>query len=139
VADASKSLSSLFHFNFDKIMIDAPCSGFGVISRHPDGKWNRREADIDRLVLLQKGILGEAASILRSGGKMLYVTCTISKEENEEVVKDCLKRHRDMSLVNMKENVPEWCLDLIDDLGFLRTFPHVHHMDGFFAALFRKR
>ena len=139
VADASTSLSSLFHFNFDKIMIDAPCSGFGVISRHPDGKWNRSEADIDRLARLQKGIIGEAASVLRSGGKMLYVTCTISKEENEEVVQDCLNRHRDVSLVNMKDHVPEWCLDLIDDLGFLRTFPHVHHMNGFFAALFVKR
>jgi 16S rRNA (cytosine967-C5)-methyltransferase len=120
-------------------MIDAPCSGFGVISRHPDGKWNRREVDIDRLALLQKGMLGEAASILRSAGKMLYVTCTISKEENEEVVEDCLVRHRDVSLVNMKDHVPKWCLDLIDDMGFLRTFPHVHHMDGFFAALFAKK
>ncbi len=139
VADASKSLSSLFRFNFDKIMVDAPCSGFGVISRHPDGKWNRIEADIDRLALLQKAILNEAASILRSGGKMLYVTCTISRQENEEVVQDCLKRQRDVSLVNMKEHVPEWCMHLIDDLGFLRTFPHVHHMGGFFAALFTKR
>ena len=70
---------------------------------------------------------------------MLYVTCTISKQENEEVVQDCLKRQRDVSLVNIKEHVPEWCLGLVDDLGFLRTFPHVHHMDGFFAALFTKR
>ena len=139
MADASTSLSSLFRFNFDKIMVDAPCSGFGVISRHPDGKWNRSETDIDRLALLQKDILSEAASILRSGGKMLYVTCTISRQENEGVVQDCLKRHRDVSLVNMKEHVPEWCLHLIDDLGFMRTFPHVHHMDGFFAALFVKR
>ncbi len=139
VADASRSLSSLFHFKFDKIMIDAPCSGFGVISRHPDGKWNRSEEDMDRLALLQKSMLDEAASILRSGGKMLYVTCTISKEENEEVVKGCLERNRDMSLADMKDHVPEWCLDLIDDQGFLRTFPHVHNMDGFFAALFTKR
>ena len=71
--------------------------------------------------------------------KRSLVGCTISKEENEEVVKDCLERHRDVSLVNMKDHVPEWCLDLIDDVGFLRTFPHVHHMDGFFAALFTKR
>jgi 16S rRNA (cytosine967-C5)-methyltransferase len=139
VADASTSLTSLFRGNFDKIMVDAPCSGFGVISRHPDGKWNRSEADINRLALLQKGILSGAASLLRSGGKMLYVTCTISKEENEEVVQDCLSRHRDVSLVNMKDHVPEWGLELIDDLGYLRTFPHVHHMDGFFAALFTKK
>jgi 16S rRNA (cytosine967-C5)-methyltransferase len=139
VADASRSLSSLFRFKFDKIIIDAPCSGFGVISRHPDGKWNRSEEDIQRLALLQKGILDKAASVLRSGGKMLYVTCTISEEENEGVVKDCLDRHRDVSIVNMKDHAPAWSLDLIDDQGFLRTFPHIHHTDGFFAALFTKK
>lgn len=138
VADASSGLSSLFRGKFNKIMIDAPCSGWGVISRHPDGKWNRDEEDIKRLVLLQKTLLSEAASILRSEGRMLYVTCTLLKDENEEVVKDCLERHREMSLLDMKAHVPEWCLGLINDQGFLRTFPHLHHMDGFFAALFIK-
>ena len=139
VADASRCLSSLIRFRFDKIMIDAPCSGWGVISRHPDGKWNRNEEDIDRLARLQGSMLDEAAYVLRSGGRLLYVTCTISKEENEVVVKDCLARHRDMSLLDIKDHVQEWCLELIDDQGFLRTFPHIHHMDGFFAALFTKK
>jgi 16S rRNA (cytosine967-C5)-methyltransferase len=139
VADASRSLASLFRFKFDKIMIDAPCSGLGVISRHPDGKWSRNGEDIGRLALLQKTLMDEAGSILRSGGKMLYVTCTISKEENEGVVNSCLKSNRDILLEDIKDHVPEWGLDLIDEQGFLRTFPHIHHMDGFFAALFTKR
>lgn len=139
VGDASRELSSLCRIKFHKIMIDAPCSGLGVISRHPDGKWNRNEKDILRLAQLQKTIISQAASVLRHGGRMLYVTCTISREENEEVVNHCLKSHGDISLENMKDHVPQWGQDLIDNEGFLRTYPHVHHMDGFFAALFSKR
>ncbi len=137
-ADASGSLSSLFPFGFDKIMVDAPCSGLGVISRHPDGKWNREEGDIRRLALLQKGILNEALSLLRNRGKLLYVTCTISREENEDVVNSSLAKNRDISLENIRDHVPEWGLDLVDDQGFLKTFPHIHNMDGFFSALFTK-
>ena len=138
-ADATRSLSHLLRYQFDKIMVDAPCSGLGVISRHPDGKWNRNEEDVQRLAQLQKTLVHAAASVLRSGGKMLYVTCTISKEENEGVVESCLESNRDIVLENIKHHVPEWGLELIDQSGFLRTFPHVHHMDGFFAALFTKR
>jgi 16S rRNA (cytosine967-C5)-methyltransferase len=138
VADASKSLSSTFSFKFDKVMVDAPCSGLGIISRHPDIKWNRDEKDIIRLSFLQKTIMNETASVINKGGRILFVTCTISKEENEEIVKDFLNRNSDMSLENLKKHVPDWGLDLIDNQGFFRTFPHIHHMDGFFAALFRK-
>ena len=139
VADASRSLSSLFRSRFDRIMVDAPCSGLGVISRRPDGKWNRDETDILRLALLQKSIMNEAASILQSGGRMLYVTCTISREENEGVVENCLEGNRDLILENMKDHVPEWGLDLVDNQGFFKTYPHIHHMDGFFGALFTKK
>jgi len=110
-----------------------------VISRHPDGKWNREEGDIRRLALLQKGILNEALSLLRNRGKLLYVTCTISKEENEDVVNSCLAKNRDIFLENIRDHVPEWGLDLVDDQGFLKTFPHIHNMDGFFGALFTKK
>ena len=70
---------------------------------------------------------------------MLYVTCTISQQENEDVVRGFLDENRGMVPVNLKDRVPDWGFDLIDDQGFLRTLPHVHGMDGFFAALFRKR
>ena len=138
-ADASGSLSSLVRIKFDKIMVDAPCSGLGVLSRHPDGKWNRNEGDIKRLALLQKAIINEAVSVLKSGGKMLYVTCTISKKENEGVVNSCLAGNQDILLKNIKDHVPGWGKNLIDDQGFFKTFPHIHHMDGFFAALFQKK
>ena len=139
VADAGNQLSSLFSCLFDKIFIDAPCSGLGTISKHPDGKWTRDPDDIIRLSRLQRNILNEAVPLLRSGGKILYVTCAISREENEEVVYYFLKNNRTMVQENLKEHIPQWGIDLIDDQGFLRTFPHIHRTDGFFGALFSKR
>ncbi len=138
VADASKPFSATFRGKFDKVVVDAPCSGLGVISRHPDGKWNRDEEDILRLSFLQKSIMNESARMIGEGGKLLFITCTISKEENEGVVKDFLDANVDMSLESMKRHAPYWALDLIDHQGFFKTFPHIHHMDGFFAALFSK-
>ena len=138
VADASSSLSSLLRRKFKRAVVDAPCSGLGVISRHPDSKWNRDENDIGRLANLQRMIMDEAASVIQRGGNILYVTCTISKDENEDVVKHFLYRNKDIFLENLKEHIPEWGLNLIDGQGFYRTFPSIHNMDGFFAALFTK-
>ena len=133
-ADVSVSISSQLRLKFDGILVDAPCSGLGVLSRHPDGKWNRTEKDIKRLAMVQGDILNETATLLKSGGKMLYVTCTISKEENEEVVQRCLSKNRRLRLENIKDHAPEWGQALIDKDGFLRTFPHEHQMDGFFCG-----
>ncbi|MBN1831043.1 MAG: 16S rRNA (cytosine(967)-C(5))-methyltransferase RsmB [Deltaproteobacteria bacterium] len=138
VADASESLSGLLHAEFDRILLDAPCSGWGVVSRHPDGKWSRNNRDIDRLSQIQGRMLDEAVPLLRSGGRLLYVTCTLLKEENEGVVNAALERHQDLLLLNLRDHAPEWCRDLVDEQGFFRTFPHIHNMDGFFAALFTK-
>ncbi len=139
VADAGKHLSWLKYRSFDKILVDGPCSGLGVLSRHPDGKWSRDENDIKRLSILQKSIMREAVPVLKKGGKLLYVTCTLSKEENEGVVNGFLKSNKGMCLVNLNEDTPEGVSTFIDDQGFFRTLPHVHGMDGFFAALFYKQ
>jgi len=137
--DAARSLPSLFKDPFGRIMVDAPCSGLGVISRRPDIKWNKSQEDLTRLAGLQQDILVGAASLLRKGGRMLYVTCTLSREENEGVVEALLDEREDLSLLDLREHAPAWCRGLIDDQGFLRTFPHRHQMDGFFAALFRRK
>ncbi len=139
VADARYNLSFLVSRPFGKILVDGPCSGLGILSRHPDGKWSRGESDIARLSLLQTEILNGAVPLLIKGGKLLYVTCTISREENEDVVNEFLRRNSKMVLENLKDYVPDWSLEFIDDQGFFKTYPHVHGMDGFFAALFEKR
>lgn len=135
-ADASNNLCRLFRTRyFKKILLDVPCSGLGTISRHPDIKWRKKEKDIGRLSLLQRKLLEEATSLLDVNGLLLYVTCTISNEENEELIKNFLKTHTDFSLVDLSKIVPEWCSKYIDSEGFFRTYPHIHGMEGFFGAL----
>jgi 16S rRNA (cytosine967-C5)-methyltransferase len=138
VGDARRGRSSTTGRSFDKIFIDGPCSGLGTISRHPDGKWARTEEDIRTLSRLQKSILDEAVSLLREGGRIFYATCTISKNENEDVVEYFLSENQEMKLEDLREHVPQWGLDLIDGQGFLKTLPHLQGMDGFFGALFTK-
>ena len=139
VADAVGRVSSLIRRRFDRIIVDPPCSALGTISRHPDGKWTRDECDVNRLALLQGKILDQALPLLRSGGRMLYTTCTISREENEAVIEGFLKRNKGTALVDLTQHVPAWGGDLIDENGIFRAFPHVHGMDGFFGALLEKK
>ncbi|MCG6879232.1 MAG: 16S rRNA (cytosine(967)-C(5))-methyltransferase RsmB [Deltaproteobacteria bacterium] len=136
-ADATASLScfrSLFH----KSMVDGPCSGLGVISKHPDTKLTKKEDDIQRLAMIQKSILFRSCEKLASGGEMLYVTCTISEEENEGVVESILRKNNTIILQDLRQRIPAWGLELVNNNGFFKTFPHIHGMEGFFAALFRK-
>jgi 16S rRNA (cytosine967-C5)-methyltransferase len=139
MANAEKKLSNLFKDSFEGIMVDPPCSALGTLSRHPDAKWIKDEAAVNRLADAQKNILDNVVPLIRKGGRMLYITCTISKVENEDVAKNLLAEHRDMDLVNLKDHAPEWGRDLVDHQGFLKTLPHIHSMDGFFAGLFVKK
>jgi 16S rRNA (cytosine967-C5)-methyltransferase len=139
VADAAGPLSALIRSSFDRILVDGPCSGLGVISRHPDIKITKGKDDIQRLALLQRAILNQAIHLLKPGGRLLYTTCTISREENEDVVEAFLRENRGIVQEDLRKVVPGWAADLIDDNGFFRTFPHVHGMEGFFGALFRKK
>ena len=70
---------------------------------------------------------------------MLYVTCTLSKDENEDVVQDILAENQGMTAMNLKHHVPPWGIDLIDEQGYLKTLPHIHGMEGFFGALLSKK
>jgi 16S rRNA (cytosine967-C5)-methyltransferase len=138
-ADAVTALPFGRDCGFDRIMVDAPCSALGTISRHPDAKWSRKAEDIERLAGIQAAILSGACPLLKKGGKLLYATCTISREENEMVVHGFLERHPGMEVVDLRRVVPDWGKGLINEEGFLKTFPHVHDMDGFFGALFVKK
>ena len=138
IADATRPLHRLLKRPFQKVLVDAPCSGLGVISRHPDIKLVKTGKDIERLADLQQSLLNRAVEILEPEGKLLYVTCTVSKEENENNVERFLRRNSTMALVDLRKCAPGWALDLVDGNGFFRTLPHIHGMEGFFGALFRK-
>ena len=138
-ADATAGMERLFAARFRSILLDSPCSGLGVISKHPDIKWRREESHIRELAELQYRILSNSIRLLERGGALLYVTCTISREENEKVVEGLLKEHSKIRLKDLKQIAPEWAKDLVDDHGFFRTFPNLHGLDGFFAAMFINR
>ena len=123
--------------DFDRILLDAPCSGLGVIRRNPEAKWRLLSGDITRLASVQKTILKNAAVRLKPGGTLLYSTCSTSEEENELVVEDFLLHHPEFVLENLNNLFPAWS-ELIAFYGMFRVWPHRHGMDGFFAARIRR-
>ncbi len=122
---------------FDRILLDAPCSGLGVIRRNPEAKWRLFSGDVTRLAAVQKTLLKNAANKLKPGGTLLYSTCSTSEAENELVVEDFLLHHPGFVLENMKELFPAWS-ELIAFYGMFRVWPHRHGMDGFFAARIKR-
>ncbi len=121
----------------DVVLLDAPCSGWGVLRRKPDLRWRRKPADARELAGLQRQLLAAAATLLKPGGKLLYSTCTILPEENEHRVGEFLDAHAEFACqpVQSTEISPAF----ISEAGFIRTWPHRHDMDGSFAALLTKQ
>lgn len=123
---------------FDRVLLDAPCSGLGVIRRNPEAKWRLTPEDITRLAATQKVMLKNAIRMLRPGGVLLYSTCSTTLEENEDVVGDFLSRHPHYVLENLNEQFPDY-RELFTEEGMFRAWPHRHGMDGFFSARIRKK
>lgn len=119
----------------DLVLVDAPCTGLGTLSKKPDIKWRRSIEDIRQMSALQYNILHHAASLVKSGGTIVYSTCTIEPEENEDVVRRFLEQHSEFELVPAENFLPE----SVTEHGFLRTYPHRHRSDGAFAARLRRR
>jgi 16S rRNA (cytosine967-C5)-methyltransferase len=122
----------------DYCIIDAPCSGLGIIRRRPEIKWNRIEKDIEELKNIQWEILNNAKDYLKIGGIMVYSTCTISKGENENMVEKFLLENKEFQLVDFydkfdsKENISN------SREGHIQLFPHIHNTDGFFISKLKK-
>jgi 16S rRNA (cytosine967-C5)-methyltransferase len=119
---------------FDGILIDAPCSGLGVIRRNPDIRWNRKPADLLRYQPTQLSLLTSAAKLLTPGGILVYATCSTEPEENDQVIDKFLAHNHAFQVVNCKDALPEAASILVDPTGFFKTLPGQHDMDGFFAA-----
>jgi len=115
----------------DKILIDAPCTGTGVMGRKPDIRWRRKPEDISDMATLQMKLLKHMSQYLNDGGTLVYGTCSMEPEENWNVVEQFLKLNADFKLMTQPSQViPDW----INEMGCLSTFPHVHGVDGLFAA-----
>jgi len=118
-ADATQHIP---HGPFDAILADVPCSGLGVLRRNPDAKWLKKEEEIPALKRKQLMMLQNLANFLRPGGVLVYCTCTLTSEENYEVVDTFLMRRNDFYIEDASKYLPPQCKPLIDERGFLRTY-----------------
>ncbi len=115
----------------DRVLLDAPCSGLGTLSKKPDMKWKRDLSDIRKLTATQETLMESAARLLKPGGALVYSTCTMEPEENSEIITAFLSRHPEFSLDRADRYLPA---EMVTAEGFVATYPHVHFMDGSFAA-----
>ncbi|MCE5265658.1 MAG: 16S rRNA (cytosine(967)-C(5))-methyltransferase RsmB [Deltaproteobacteria bacterium] len=133
-AGNAAALPESFRGAFDRVLLDAPCSGLGTLRRNPEIRWRITPADVEASGSLQKRLCESAANYVKPGGRLVYCVCTISPEENEAVVAHLLARKPEFRRIPPAGIPPE----LIDADGFFRTFPHRHGTDGFFGAVFTR-
>jgi 16S rRNA (cytosine967-C5)-methyltransferase len=125
--------------SFDRVLLDAPCSGLGVMRRKPDMKYTKKEQDLFQLSNIQQNLLESVSNLVKEGGVLVYSTCTVDHEENENTVADFLKQHPDFEGdTSFKDRMPEAVRPLIN--GFdLQILPQDFGSDGFYIACLRKK
>ncbi len=126
---------------FGAVLLDAPCSGLGTLRRDPDIKWRRHEDDIGVLAAVEMRMLEQVSTVVEPGGYLVYATCSSEPEENERVVDRFLGLHDEFSAVGRKAIAARSPVlaGVLDEAGHLRTLPHVHGLEAFFAALIVRR
>ncbi|MFJ5622165.1 16S rRNA (cytosine(967)-C(5))-methyltransferase RsmB [Peribacillus loiseleuriae] len=139
VSDSRKIQELYNKEGFDKVLVDAPCSGLGVMRRKPDVKYTKTKDDIIKLSSIQNQLLEAAAPLVKKGGNLIYSTCTVDQEENDAVANHFLEKHPDFERdLTLKDRMPESVQPLVIDYK-LQVFPQDFGSDGFFIASFRKK
>ena len=131
----------------DRVLVDAPCTGLGTLRRNPDLKWRQTMAGVEEMAVKQAAILQSAARMVKSGGRLVYATCSVLPQENEAIADafsaanpEFLPLSAGEVLSNLKvENAPSLCSGGDDGQLYLRLWPHLHQTDGFFAAVWQKK
>jgi len=123
---------------FDRILLDAPCSGIGVIRRNPDIKWDKARQNLRRYHDNQINLLDKISHMIKNGGAIIYSVCSFEPEENEMVIDEFLKTHAGFNILNLNDLNLVNLSPFLDEKGFFRSLPHVHHTDGFFCACLKK-
>jgi 16S rRNA (cytosine967-C5)-methyltransferase len=122
----------------DRVLVDAPCSGLGVLRRHPEAKWRKDEQALPRHQALQCQILEAVAPCLRPGGVLVYSTCSTEPEENEDVIGRFCRAHAEFQRESVRPWLPTAAQGFVTEQGALSTMPNRFSMDGFYAARLRK-
>lgn len=124
---------------FDRVLVDAPCSGLGIIRRKPEIKWQKKRADIERFPEIQLDILEQTSKLVKKGGRLVYSTCTVRKAENEAVVRKFLQRNEQFERdEEAGKNVPPFLQPQVKR-GEVTILPHQFETDGFFMAALRRK
>lgn len=126
---------------FDRILLDAPCSGFGVIRRKPDLKWNKTPEDVLAIAQLQYELLKSLSTMLAPDGVMVYSTCTIEPKENQDIVRRFIAEHPEFILDDtLRDDLPQAVRDKVDETGaYIQILPHDFDSDGFFIARLKRK
>ena len=132
--DLEQGLSQLPAKSFDRILLDAPCTGLGVMRRNPDIKWYRSEKDLTKSNARQLRLLENLAHAVRPCGFLVYAVCSPEPEENEVVIHQFLKKHDNFAIHNQYGRLPDTISKPVMIGGFLKTYPHLTEMDGFFSV-----
>ena len=123
---------------FDRVLLDAPCSGLGVIRRNPDIKWAINKKDLTRFAKRQHAYLDMLSRNVAPGGLLLYSVCTTEPEETDAVIEIFLKNHPEFKMLSDKSDLPVSLQTIVNDSGIFKSLPHIHPMDGFFAARLKR-
>ena len=126
---------------FDKVLVDAPCSGLGILRRDPEIRWRRQAEDLRRYAKEQLTIVSQAAAAVRPGGRLVYATCSGEPEENDDVVMNFLSQHTDFETVpiNQLDPLARGLRRALDERGRIVTTPPTHQLESFFAVTLRRR
>lgn len=122
---------------FDRVLVDAPCSGLGTLRRDPDIRWRRQESELAALGERQQVLLARAADVVKPGGRLVYATCSSEPEENESVVRWFLQAHPHFAPIDLRDEFAA-APALVDRDGMFRTLPFEHGLEAFFAAALRR-
>jgi 16S rRNA (cytosine967-C5)-methyltransferase len=122
---------------FDRVLVDAPCSGLGTLRRNPDLKWRQTPEDISELTAKQTSILERAARLLKPGGRLIYATCSLLREENEQIAENFLQAHPEFKLVSAEDILAQQQITM-NTGSYLKLFPYRHNTDAFFAGVFER-
>ncbi len=121
---------------FDRVILDAPCSGWGNAGKHSDLRWLKTPEDVERLHKVQSMMIDKSAKMVKPGGILVYATCTILRRENDQVVEEFLVRRKDFELESAAEYFPP---ELVSERGFLKAYPNIAKLSGSFAARLKKK
>lgn len=141
INDDVRNIREYINEKVDRVLVDAPCSGLGVLRRRVEAKWRRTQEQILEFSKLQYEILDSVSKFVKHNGILVYCTCTIEPEENQQVIERFIENHSEFQLENVLPFLPEGIRQIkgiVSDKGFLQIYQHLHNMDGFFSVRMRK-